>query len=85
VTDLTENEVKALVKTAMEESTKSILLQLGIDSDNALDVQKDLAFLRRQRESSEAVARWVKRGVIMTALSSLATVVWLGIQQAFKG
>ena len=85
MSDFTKAELQQAVQEASEQATKNILKSMGFDTSQPLQVQQDQAYLRRQRESSEAVAVWVKRGVIMTALSGVATMVWLGIQQAIKG
>ena len=83
--DFTPLEMQAMVDQASKQATENILKQMGFDTDNLIEVQQDIAYLRRARESSEQVAMWVKRGAVMTALSGIATILWLGFKIAIKG
>lgn len=67
---VTEHEIRKIVAEAVEQT----LLTLGIDADEAVEIQKDMSFLRGWRES----AGTVKRQGLMTAVGVL-TVGFLGL------
>jgi hypothetical protein len=51
----THREVETIARLAAREATHETLRSLGMDPDNPLDAQQDMAFLRRWRTSSETV------------------------------
>lgn len=55
---MTEAELKLVISSTV----KDTLIQMGIDSQNPIEMQKDFGHLRRHRESVEAVKKnaWVK-------------------------
>lgn len=73
---MTETEIKTIVKEAVKET----LLGLGVDADDPTEVQKDWAFLRNWRESTEAVKRQGLIAVVVTALVGLAGLVWMAMK-----
>lgn len=84
MTDFTKAELEQAVQKGSEQAVKNVLASLGVDATKPFELQQDFAYLRRQRESSEQVGVWIKRGVITTALTGGFTLLWLGINQAFK-
>jgi len=73
---MTESEIKRVVAAAVEET----LMKLGIDSEDPIEVQKDMSFLREWRSSTAAVKRHgliVSVGTIVLAIMGL---VWLTIK-----
>jgi len=81
---MTEAEVRSMVdeiaKQAAKEAVKEVFLTLGIETDEALEVQKDMQHLRAWRE---AVAT-VKRQSLMTAIGIITAgvlgLVWLAVK-----
>lgn len=78
------HELQKLVQDAAEKGTETALLKLGLDSNNPLEMQKDLAFLRSQRQASENIGKNIRRFVLSMALTGLLTMAWLGFQAAIK-
>jgi hypothetical protein len=84
MSEFTKQELETVVQDASERATEHVLEKLGIDVSEPFEFQKDMAFVRSQRESSEQVGLWVKRGVITAAISGVLSLVWVGIQQTFN-
>lgn len=82
---MTEAEIRSLVddvaKQAAKEAVKEIFLTLGIKTDDALEVQKDMQHLRAWRESVATV----KRQSLMTAIGIITAGVLGLIWMAAKG
>tara|TARA_R110002051_G_scaffold183347_3_gene252920 strand:- start:4122 stop:4379 length:258 start_codon:yes stop_codon:yes gene_type:complete len=82
--DLTIADLKEMIKEAVEEGNKSSLMKVGIDLNDPINVQRDLAFSRKQREISEKITmhgRMVLMGLFLTGLGS---VVLIGIKEAIN-
>ena len=56
-------EIKNAVKDSHKESTKEILIGLGVDANHPLEAQKDMAFVRWWRTFCTSV--YVKAGAII--------------------
>lgn len=60
---------------------RETLRELGIDPEDFRGHQRDMAFVRRQREGAEQVARWSKRACIVTSVGAIASgFIWLVIE-----
>ncbi len=79
---LPPDELQRLVKAAAEEGTKQALTQMGMNMDEPIEAQKDMAFLRAQRKASEQVGTIIRRTVLVALISGALTVGWLGFQAA---
>jgi len=80
-------ELKALqdaVEQSAEQGIKKALISLGVDVDNPIEMQKDLAFARKQREASEQITKFTKRVIFSLVLGGLGSVVLLGLKETFK-
>ena len=53
------------IKDIVAEAVKQTLIQLGIDADNPIEIQKDMQHLREWRETTEDL----KRKGLLTLLS----------------
>lgn len=82
--ELNEDRLEKLVKKAAEDGTNNALMRLGFDTENHLDAQKDMAFLRQQRQASEQVAVVVRRSLIGLFISGALTVMVIGAQHALN-
>ncbi len=78
------SEITKAIEASAEKGIKKALLALGVDVHNPLEVQKDLAFARQQREASETIQRFAKRTVIGIFITSLSSVIWLGLKDFFN-
>lgn len=82
---MTENDIRNLVervaKEAAHQAVKETLIKIGIESDDALEVQADMQHLRAWRQASNKI----KSQSLMTAVG-IITVGFLGlIWMAIKG
>ncbi len=75
------------IKAVAREAVKETLLSMGIatdDQDSILSLQQDMAWLRKQRKSTEEIAKWVRRGLVTTALSTVLWLIWEGFKLAVQ-
>lgn len=68
--------LEELVKASAEKGTENALIKMGLDTNSPIDMQKDLAFLRGQREANEQFAKITRRVLISTLL--VGALAWLG-------
>jgi len=54
---MTDSEIDKLCQTVAEKTVNDTLLKLGMSIGDPLEFQKDMAFLRSWRQSSESVKR----------------------------
>lgn len=77
---MTEDEAKSIAKAAATEAVHEAFQRLGVDIEDWTEVQRDMAFIRSWRESSEAV----KRQGLLTAIGILVAgvlgLVWLALK-----
>jgi hypothetical protein len=77
---MTEDEARSIAKVAAKEALSEMLITLGVDPDEPTEMQKDMAFVRSLRESSEAV----KRQGLLTAIGILVAgvlgLIWLAVK-----
>ena len=73
---LSESDVKELVKEAF--------IELGLNTDVPLEVQRDMAFLRDLRISSQGLRNRTFFTVVSVVVTGLAAAIWLGLQQLLK-
>lgn len=80
-----EATVKDIATTAAKVATHECLLQLGIDTHDPLEVQADMAHLRRVRTATESLR--LKKGhvILGIVISGTATILLLGFQEFFRG
>jgi len=77
-----EDRTKRIAKEAAHEAISEAFERLGVDpAHDWQQAQQDFGFLRRMRQGSEAVVRFIMRSAIATAVSGIAWAVW----QAAKG
>ncbi len=78
------NEITQAIEASAEKGITKALLSLGVDIHNPIEVQKDLAFSRKQRMASEKVTQYTRLALIGLVVSGLSTVLVLGLKQVFK-
>lgn len=70
------------VESAVEEGVKKALIALGINHENAIDTQEDMAYLRRLRKGSQALTSKVAFtviGAIVTAIIGLIVAGFIAV------
>lgn len=75
---MTEAEVKKIVAETVEQT----LLTLGVDTDDPIALQKDLAHLRAWRESMETVRKQSLITAIGIIVAGALGLLWLGLKGA---
>lgn len=72
--------IQEVVRTAVQET----LITMGMDASDQLGLQKDMAFIRELRETSEKVK---SRGLLVLVgllVTALCTAIWLGLKGALS-
>lgn len=72
---MTENEMKKLVAETVAET----LLKLGIDTDDPLELQKDMQHLRAWRESMATVRRQSLITAIGILTAGVLGLIWMAV------
>lgn len=78
---LTRDQTRDLIA----ESVRQTLIQLGVESENPLEMQRDFQHLRNWRKSGEEIKRKSLMVVIGTFLTGLIGLIWLGIRGSGSG
>lgn len=81
---MTEAEVKRIAAEAAaeaaERAVEAVLARLGIEADEARDMQADMLHLRRWRLTTEAVQRQGFLTMTIMFVTGLLGLVWLSIR-----
>ena len=77
---MTHDEAHAIAKSAAKEALHEMFLALGVDTEDATEVQKDMAFIRSWRESSEAVKRQGMIAAIGVIVIGLLGLIWTALK-----
>jgi hypothetical protein len=70
------------VRKVAEEAVRSTLFQLGVDADNAAEMRKDMAELRKMRQIREKGGAALVWAVVTTLFGGIAVLVWEAIKGA---
>ena len=73
---MTDEDVRQIAKATVEE----MLQRLGADTAEPGKLQKDFAFLRSWRESTEAISRQGKITVTIVLITGLLGLIWLALK-----
>jgi hypothetical protein len=71
-----EDEVRALVRSTVKET----LTTLGVDEDDPLEVQRDLAWVRDVRKASASARAKAGTALIGLLVAAVAGACWLGFK-----
>lgn len=77
-------QLQKMIKQAVKEGNESAFIKIGIDLNDSISVQRDLAFSRKQREISEKITMHGRMILMGLFLSGLGSVVFIGIKEALK-
>lgn len=77
-------QVRKASKEASKEGMKEFLLSMGFDTQNPIEMQKDLAHLRDSRTAREQTAKMAKRSVITLVVGGAVTIFLLGVADYVK-
>lgn len=65
-----------------KEIVRETLREMGMDPEEFLETQDDMAYLRRMRKGSEQTALWIRRSLIGAFFSGIAWVAYEVIKNA---
>ncbi len=77
---MTPEDVTVVAKEAAKEAVNSILEKFGIDTQNPIEVQADMAHLHRSRVASEQMGVRVKFVLIGVLIVGGLSALWIGIK-----
>lgn len=80
VINLTQEELKAIVATTVDE----VLIRIGIDHSNPVEMQKDFAHLRKWRgavDTAQSTSMLTALGILT---SGFLAALWLGIKSQLE-
>lgn len=77
---MTHDEAHSIAKAAAKEALHEMFMALGVDTNDATEVQKDMAFIRQWRESSEAVKRRAMIAAIGVIVIGLLGLIWTALK-----
>ena len=73
------DKFKNIIREAVRDGIAEALTKYGVDISNPNSMQSDMVYLRKSREGSEELAKWVKRSIITVAISSLLATCMLNV------
>ena len=82
---MTDDELKKTVRCAVREGIDDALTKYGIETSDPTAMQTDFVYLRKSRQGSDEVLKWVKRSTITVAISGMLVAIWQGIKQLLNG
>lgn len=85
---LNEDQIKDLVnaaaKAAASEAVYKTLIAMGIDAQDPIGTQQDMAYLRKLRSSSDKVREKGLSSAIAVVVGAGLTALWWGIKEHFN-
>ncbi len=75
------DEMKKEIRYVVRKGIDDALTKYGIDTDDPTAMQAVIVYLRKSRQGSDEVLKWVKRSTITVAISGMLVAVWQGIKQ----
>lgn len=85
---MNDAELQALVHRAAEEAAettvKKTMTALGVDIKNPMQVQQDMAHLRRHRQAYEQVGTITRRAALTLVIGGMLTALWLGVETVLQ-
>ena len=79
------NKLKDTIREAVREGIEDALTKYGIDTSAPNSMQSDMVYLRKSREGSEELSKWIRRSAITVAISSILASIWGAFKQAING
>jgi len=68
-----------------KEAVKEAFIEMGINKDTPIEMQKDMAFLRQNRERCESLLNQVAGWAILAFLTLSSGMAWAGLLSRLKG
>ncbi len=77
-----EDKLRKMMEEAAEEGTRRAFLSMGMNINDPIETQKDMAYVRLQRLASEQMGKVVRRTVLAILLTGICSAAWVGFQFA---
>lgn len=79
---MTPQEINSIAEEASKKTLNDLFERLGIDVNEVVEVQKDMHYLRRQRQASDQIAMWTRRVVLTTFITGSMSALVVGLKVA---
>ena len=76
--EMTEQQINSIVDKAVE----AALVKMGIDCEDPLEMQGDMAFLRKFKKSCDAVGSRIVMVVVGVATLAILGGVWMAVRKS---
>lgn len=74
-----EEKLRKMMEEAAEQGTRRAFLSMGMNINDPIETQKDMAYVRLQRQASEQLGKAVRRTVLAILITGMASALWVGI------
>ena len=78
--NLSSEEVRVIVKEAVKET----LVSIGVDVEDATEVQKDMAYIRQFRKGSQSLKGNIIRTIIVVLVPATLYLIWEAVKTSIK-
>lgn len=75
------SDQKQELQILIAESVKQTLIQLGITSNDPIEMQKDMQHLREWRKSMDSIRNKSILSLITIAVTGVAAALWIGLKE----
>lgn len=69
------------LRIIIKETVEQTLERLGFTVDAPHAIQADMIFIRKSREGSEEIHKWIRRTAVGIAVSGVLYSLWKGLKQ----
>ena len=77
---LTPDEARTIARAAAKEAVHETLELLGMDVNDPREAQRDFAFVRSWRTSSEAVKRQGLLAAVTVLIAGILGLIWMAVK-----
>lgn len=71
------------LRIIIEETVTRTLKHVGFTVEEPTHIQADMIYLRKAREGSEEIQKWIRRTAVGAAVSGALYSLWQGIRHSF--
>ncbi len=77
-------EDEKALRAIIEETVTKTLERIGFTIDTPNAIQADMIYIRKAREGSEEITKWVRRTTVGVAMSGVLFSLWQGIKLGLR-
>jgi len=77
-------KLQKMIKQAVEDGNEAAFMKVGIDLNDFVNVQKDIAFARKQREISEKITLHGRMVLMSLFFAGIVSTLFIGIKETLK-